>query len=125
MVELGGGSIIIVSSIGGRQGSDTLGVCGISKAADFALARNLAIERGPESIRGNFIAAGLSKTDFSRAFWGNPEIGASAEKVMPVKRLSEPADIRGVATFLASSAAAYLTGRTLVVDGGLTVPEPV
>ena len=125
MVAQGGGSIIVVSSIGGNQGSDTLGVYGISKAADFALVRNLAVEWGPKKIRANCIAPGLIKTDFSRALWENPKIGEAAERVMPLKRMGQPEDIGGVATFLASQAAAYLTGQTIVVDGGLTIREPV
>ncbi len=69
IVSRGGGSIIIVSSIAGFHGSEMLGAYGISKAADFALIRNLALEWGPKGIRANAIAPGLIKTDFSRALW--------------------------------------------------------
>ena len=124
MVEAGGGSILIVSSIGGNQGSATLGVYGISKAADFALTRNLAIEHGPKGIRANCIAPGLIKTDFSRALWQNEQLLKHVEQGTPVRRIGMPDDIGGVAVFLASRAAAYITGQTLVVDGGLTVREP-
>lgn len=120
----GGGSIIIVSSIGGNQGSATLAVYGMSKAADFSLAKSLAIEHGPRGIRANCIAPGLIRTDFSRELWQNEELLARVEKVTPVRRIGEPDDIGGVAVFLASRAAAYITGQTLVVDGGLTVKEP-
>ena len=120
----GGGSIMIVSSIGGQQGSDTLGVYGMSKAADFALTRNLAVEWGPRGIRVNCIAPGLIKTDFSRAIWENETIHNAAKQRTPLQRLGDPEDIGGVACFLASPAAAYLTGQTLVVDGGLTIREP-
>lgn len=124
MAEGGGGSILIVSSIGGNHGSDTLGVYGISKAADFALTRNLAIEHGPKGIRANCIAPGLIKTDFSRALWQNAELLKRVEKGTPARRMGEPDDIGGVAVFLASRAAAYVTGQTLIVDGGLSVREP-
>ena len=120
----GGGSIIIVSSIGANQGSATLGVYGMSKAADFALVRNLAIEWGPQGIRANGIAPGLIKTDFSRALWQNEQLLRNVEQGTPVRRIGQPEDIGGVAVFLASRAAAYLTGQTLVVDGGITVREP-
>jgi len=120
----GGGSIIIVSSIGANQGSATLGVYGMSKAADFALVRNLAIEWGPQGIRANGIAPGLIKTDFSRALWQNEQLLRNVEQGTPVRRIGQPEDIGGVAVFLASRAAAYLTGQTLVVDGGITVKEP-
>ena len=69
MAEKGGGSVVIVSSIGGLRGTGILGAYGISKAADFALARNLAVEWGPKNIRINCIAPGLVKTDFARALW--------------------------------------------------------
>jgi NAD(P)-dependent dehydrogenase (short-subunit alcohol dehydrogenase family) len=124
MVANGGGSIIIVSSIGANQGSATLGVYGMSKAADFALVRNLAIEWGPQGIRANGIAPGLIKTDFSRALWQNEQLLRSVEQGTPARRIGQPEDIGGVAVFLASRAAAYLTGQTLVVDGGITVREP-
>ncbi len=124
MVEQGGGSIIIVSSIGGNQGSETLAVYGISKAADFALVRNLAVEWGPKGITANCIAPGLIKTDFSRALWENPKIASGIEEGTPVRRIGDPEDIGGVALFLASDAARYLTGQTIVVDGGVTVKEP-
>lgn len=124
IVAAGGGSILIVSSIGGNQGSATLGVYGISKAADFALTRNLAIEWGPRGIRANCIAPGLIKTDFSRALWENEKLARAVEQGTPVRRMGVPEDIGGVAVFLASRAAAYVTGQVLVVDGGVTVKEP-
>ena len=124
MAEAGGGSILIVSSIGGNHGSATLGVYGISKAADFALTRNLAIEHGPKGIRANCIAPGLIKTDFSRALWQNEQLLKHVEDGTPARRMGLPDDIGGVAVFLASRAADYITGQTLVVDGGLSVREP-
>lgn len=120
----GGGSIIVVSSIAGRQGSATLAVYGMSKAADFSLVKSLAIEHGPKGIRANGIAPGLIKTDFSRELWKNPTTLQAVEEGTPVRRIGVPDDIGGVAVFLASRAAAYVTGQTLVVDGGLTVKEP-
>lgn len=124
IAQAGGGSIIIISSIGGNQGSSTLGIYGISKAADFALTRNLAVEWGPQKIRANCIAPGLIKTDFSRSLWENPKVLAGVENGTPLRRLGAPEDIGGVACFLASDAAAYMTGQTLVVDGGVTIKEP-
>jgi NAD(P)-dependent dehydrogenase (short-subunit alcohol dehydrogenase family) len=124
MVANQGGSFIIVSSIGGGQGSATLGVYGISKAADYALTRNLAIEWGPRGLRANCIAPGLIKTDFSKALWKNPELLANVERGTPVRRIGLPEDVGGVAVFLASREAAYITGQVLVVDGGITVKEP-
>jgi NAD(P)-dependent dehydrogenase (short-subunit alcohol dehydrogenase family) len=124
MVASGGGSIIIVSSIGGRQGSPTLAVYGMSKAADSSLAMSLAVEWGGRGIRANCIAPGLIRTDFSRALWENPQLLQSVEQGTPARRMGEPEDIGGVAVFLASQAAAYITGQTLIVDGGITIREP-
>lgn len=120
----GGGAIIVITSIGADQGSATLGVYGMSKAAEAALVRNLAVEWGPRGIRANCIAPGLIRTDFSRALWENATLLAAVEQGTPLRRIGEPADIGGVAVFLASPAASYLTGQTLVVDGGVRMKEP-
>jgi NAD(P)-dependent dehydrogenase (short-subunit alcohol dehydrogenase family) len=72
MRERKDGAVIIVSSIGGLKGSPVIGAYNISKAADFQLARNLAVEYGKDNIRVNCIAPGLIKTDFAKALWGKP-----------------------------------------------------
>lgn len=125
IAEQPSGSIIIVSSIGGLLGSDTLGVYGMSKAADFSLVRSLAVEWGPSGITANCIAPGLIKTDFSKALWENPRIGEGIAQGTPVRRIGDAEDISGVAVFMASDSARYLTGQTIVVDGGATIKEPV
>ncbi len=112
------GAIIIVSSIGGFQGSDRLGVYGLSKAADMQMARNLAVEWGGYDVRANCIAPGLIKTDFARALWDNPEILRKTVEHTPMKRIGEPDEVAGAAIFLASAAGRYVTGQTIVVDGG-------
>jgi len=115
------GAIIIVSSIGGLKGTDALGIYAISKAADFQLARNLAIECGPDNIRVNCIAPGLVRTDFARALWENPKLLEQTEKRTPLRRIGEPDDIAGAAVFLASRAGSWMTGQTIVIDGGVTI----
>ena len=121
MAERKDGCYIIVSSIGGLKGSRDLGAYCISKAADMQLARNLATEWGKHNVRINCIAPGLIKTDFARALWENPELAAVTEKMTPLRRLGEPDDIGGVAVFLASKAGAFVTGQTIVADGGITI----
>jgi len=121
MAERKDGSVIIVSSIGGLKGSLNLGMYAISKAADFQLARNLAVEWGPHNIRVNCIAPGLVRTDFARALWENKELLARAETTTPLRRIGEPRDIAGAAVFLASSAASWMTGQIVVIDGGVTI----
>ena len=120
MVARGGGSVIIVSSIGGLRGSTHLGIYAISKAADMQLVRNLAVEWGPRNIRANCIAPGLIRTDFARALWENPEIAKKRSRETPLQRIGEPDDIAGAAVFLASAAGAFTTGQTIVIDGGTT-----
>jgi NAD(P)-dependent dehydrogenase (short-subunit alcohol dehydrogenase family) len=120
MIERRDGAVVIVSSIAGLRGSTGIGVYGISKAADFQLARNLALELGPHNIRVNCIAPGLVKTDFARALWDNPETESRSAAERPLGRLGEPDDIAGAAVFLASRAGAWMTGQAIVIDGGAT-----
>jgi len=121
MAERGGGAVIIVSSIGGLKGTDKLGAYAISKAADMQIARNLAVEWGPENVRVNCIAPGLVRTDFARALWENPDTYAATVKHYPLRRIGEPDEIAGAAVFLASSAGSFTTGQTIVIDGGGTI----
>jgi len=121
MVARKDGSIIIVSSIGGLRGSPVLGAYCISKAADFQLARNIAVEYGIHNIRANCIAPGLIKTDFANPLWDNPEILSRSTATAPLRRIGEPDEIAGAAVFLASRAAAFMTGQSIVVDGGVTI----
>lgn len=117
----GGGAVVIVSSIGGLQGSAVLGAYNISKAADMQLARNLAVELGPRGIRVNCIAPGLVRTDFARALWEDPATLAHYTAGTPLGRIAEPDEIAGCAVFLASPAGSFVTGHTLVADGGVTI----
>jgi NAD(P)-dependent dehydrogenase (short-subunit alcohol dehydrogenase family) len=115
------GSIIIVSSIGGLRGSPIIGAYCISKAADMQLARNLAVELGPDNVRANCIAPGLIKTDFAKALWDNPEALAARNAETPLRRIGEPDEIAGAAVYLAAPASRFMTGQSLVIDGGVTI----
>ncbi len=121
MIERKSGSIIIVSSIGGLRGSPVIGAYCISKAADMQLARNLAVEFGPHNVRVNCIAPGLIKTDFARALWEDADMLKERMSTTPMRRIGEPDEIAGAAVFLASQAGSYVTGQSLVVDGGVTI----
>ena len=121
MIKRREGSIIIVSSIGGLRGSPVLGAYCISKAADFQLARNLAVEYGPHNVRVNCIAPGLIKTDFARALWEDKARLKAREEQTPLRRIGEPDEVAGAAVFLASAAGSFVTGQNIVVDGGVTI----
>ncbi len=121
MIERKDGAVIIVSSIGGLKGSAVLGAYGISKAADFQLARNLCVEYGRHNVRINCIAPGLIKTDFARALWENPDNLKAALSRTPMRRIGEPDEIAGAAVFLASAAGSYVNGQQIVIDGGATI----
>jgi len=121
MAERGGGSFIVVGSIGGLIANTVIGAYGISKAADHHLVRNLAAEWGPKGIRVNAIAPGLVKTEFARALWEDEKRRNERIQATPLRRLGEPSDIGGIAVFLASDAAAFITGQCIVADGGFTI----
>ena len=121
MLERKEGSIIIVSSIGGLKSSTVIAMYGVTKAADIALCRSLAAEWGPLGIRVNCIAPGLIVTDFARALYEDPERRARREAETPLRRLGQPEEIAGAALLLASRAGSYITGQTIVVDGGTMI----
>jgi len=115
------GVIVIVSSIGGLKGSTTIGAYCISKAADMQLARNLACEYGKHNIRVNCIAPGLIKTDFAKALWDNPDTLKASTARSPLLRIGIPDEIAGAAVFLGSAAGNFMTGQSIVIDGGATI----
>jgi NAD(P)-dependent dehydrogenase (short-subunit alcohol dehydrogenase family) len=121
MIERRDGAIIIVSSIGGLMGSGVIGAYNVSKAADFQLVRNLAVEFGPHNVRVNAIAPGVIRTDFAKELYEDPKAEAALQRVTPLRRIGEPQEIAGAAVFLASKAGAYMTGQSIVIDGGATI----
>jgi NAD(P)-dependent dehydrogenase (short-subunit alcohol dehydrogenase family) len=121
MAETGGGAVVIVSSIAGLHGSAVIGGYAISKAADLALMKSLALEWGPRNVRVNCIAPGLVKTDFARALWENPDILKRRTEHTPLRRIGLPEEIGPVIAFLASPAASFITGQVIVADGGVTI----
>ncbi len=124
MAERGGGSIVVVSSIAGLRGSTNLGAYGISKAADMQLVRNLAVEWGPRGVRANCIAPGLVRTDFARALWEDAANLRRRTRDTPLRRIGEPDEIAGAAVFLAGAAGRFMTGQTVVIDGGVLAGAP-
>jgi NAD(P)-dependent dehydrogenase (short-subunit alcohol dehydrogenase family) len=121
IAQNGGGAVVIVSSIASIMGTKMLGAYALSKAADSQLARNLAVEWGSKNIRVNAIAPGIIKTYFAKALYENPEVEKAVLKHYPIGRLGNVDDVSGIAVLLASRAGAFITGQTIVVDGGTTI----
>lgn len=115
------GAIINVASIQGLGGAPLQGVYAMTKAAVISMTKTLAVELAPSRIRVNAIAPGLVDTRFAAALLSNKDILDRVNARTPLGRPAEPHEIGGAAVFLASDAASFVTGETLVVDGGLTI----
>jgi dehydrogenase/reductase SDR family member 4 len=118
LVARGGGSIINMSSIGGRNPEPGLGIYSVSKAALLSLTQVLAKEWGADGITVNAICPGLIKTDFSSALWSNDTTMQHMLRKQPIQRIGDAEDIAAMALYLASAAARFTTGATFTVDGG-------
>ncbi|MBA2608815.1 MAG: SDR family oxidoreductase [Actinobacteria bacterium] len=108
-------SVLNIASVGGMSAGGAIAWYNVTKAAVIHLTKNLALETGP-NVRVNAICPGLVKTDMAKALVD--AAGEQLAKRLPMKRLGEPVDIASAATFLASDAASWITGTTLVIDGG-------
>jgi NAD(P)-dependent dehydrogenase (short-subunit alcohol dehydrogenase family) len=115
------GAIVNVASVAGLTGSPLQGIYAMTKAAVISMTKTLAIELGPSGIRVNAIAPGLVDTRFAAAIVHNEELAARVVERTPLGRYAQPEEIAGAALYLASDAASYVTGHTLVVDGGMTI----
>ncbi len=116
----GGGKIINIASIVGLNPGRNQGIYSITKAGIISLTKTLAVELGPDNIQVNAVAPGLIKTKFARAIWENDDLLAGVMAQTPAGRIGQPADIAGLALYLASPASDFTSGGVFVVDGGLT-----
>lgn len=123
MARAGGGSIILMSSLAGLRGNARLGHYGMTKAALAQLARNLAVEWGPQGVRANAIAPGLIETGWAADIIGNPDAAHRRLGLTPLRRMGSSTEIAATALYLASDAGAFTTGQTIVVDGGTLVTD--
>jgi len=112
-----------MASLAGLRGNKTIGPYALSKAALAQLARNLAVEFGPDHVRANAIAPGLIRTELAAPLLANADFMKRRLQLTPLRRVGEPHEIAGAAIFLASAAGAFVTGQTLVVDGGTLVTD--
>ncbi len=123
MKEQGGGCMINTASVGALRASD-LNIYSVTKAAYVMLTQVMAKEWGQWGIRVNAIAPGIIKTRLSELLWKEPTVAEAAVESVALLRLGEPEDVAGVVLFLASDLAKYVTGETVVVDGGQMLGPP-
>lgn len=123
MQEQKDGSIIYLASIAGVRGNKYLGLYGVSKAGLIELARNLAVEFGPDNIRVNSISPGMINTPFSESLMKNEEFMKKRLSQTPLRRVGEVEEIAGVVVMLASKAGGFTTGQNIIVDGGTTISD--
>jgi NAD(P)-dependent dehydrogenase (short-subunit alcohol dehydrogenase family) len=120
MKEHGGGVIINVSSVAGVT-PDILPIYSISKAGVNMATKVMAQQWAPYGIRANTLSPGQTRTQFSEALWGNPDIYKVIMDRTPLKRIADPQDMANAAVFLASDKSSFITGQNIIVDGGLTI----
>ena len=125
MKTRGGGKIINIASIAGKTPQPGMGVYCVSKAAVLMLTEVLAAELAANNIQVNAIAPGFVKTKFSSALWQNQQVYDAVVGTIPQKRMAEPAELTGIALYLASAASSFTTGATFVVDGGQLIGSPM
>jgi NAD(P)-dependent dehydrogenase (short-subunit alcohol dehydrogenase family) len=120
MIARKDGSIVLLSSILAQRGSNRLGLYGMAKAATDQLVRNLVAEIGASNVNANSINPTVVRTDFSRGLWENPDVEKQMASRIPLGRIAEAGDVAGLALLLASTAGRYITGQSILVDGGQT-----
>lgn len=123
MARVGGGSVVLTSSLAGLRGNRNIGVYSLSKAALAQLARDLAVRWGPQKVRINSISPGLIATGWEKAILSNRQSTEHRLNMTPLRRIGQPGEVASAALFLASDAASFITGHNLVVDGGTVITD--
>lgn len=117
------GSVVLLSSIAGLRGNGAIGLYSLTKAALAALARNLAVQWGPQGVRCNAVSPGLIRTPLATDLMANEAFMQRRLQMTPLRRVGEPHEVAGAVAFLASAAGAFVNGHNLVVDGGTTITD--
>jgi NAD(P)-dependent dehydrogenase (short-subunit alcohol dehydrogenase family) len=120
LLERRTGSVINVASVAGLSATPAMAQYGASKAALISLTRTLAVEWASTGVRVNALCPGWTATDLNRTLWENEEVYAGLTATIPMGRWAKAEEMAGPAVFLASDASSFMTGQTLVVDGGQT-----
>ncbi len=120
LLERGSGSVINVASVAGLGATPALSPYGASKAALISLTRSLAREWAHAGIRVNALCPGWTATELNRELWSNEEFSAGMTATIPMGRWGRADEMAGPALFLASDASSFMTGQTLIIDGGQT-----
>jgi NAD(P)-dependent dehydrogenase (short-subunit alcohol dehydrogenase family) len=121
LLERGQGSVINVASVAGVAAAPLMSPYGASKAGLISLTKTLAAEWGPAGIRVNALCPGWTATDLNRALWEDPVMGPATVAGSAMRRWASADEMAGPAVFLASDASSFMTGQTLIVDGGQTI----
>jgi 2-deoxy-D-gluconate 3-dehydrogenase len=112
------GKIVSISSLAGRRSAPFMGIYGVAKAGIEMMTRVIAQELAAYNIQVNAVAPGMVRTKFSEPFWSNDEIYEQIIKTIPLARIAEPVDVAWAVLFLCSEASDFITGQTMMVDGG-------
>ena len=123
MCERGSGSIINIVSVSGMRPQEHSMLYSMTKAALIMMTKSYAMELGPKGVRVNAVAPGLIQTSLSEYYWKDERRSAAVLSKQPIPRIGQPNEIAEVALLLASNRSSYVTGQTIVVDGGLMLPQ--
>ena len=121
LLDRGSGSVINVASVAGVASAPLISPYGAAKAGLISLTKSLAVEWAPSNVRVNALCPGWTATELNRNLWEDPVAGPATIASVPMQRWATAQEMAGPAVFLASDASSYLTGQTLVIDGGQTV----
>lgn len=123
IAAVGGGSVVLISSLAGLRGNGRINAYALAKAGVAQLARNLAVEWGPRGVRVNAVSPGFIATELSQPLLDNRDFMARRMAMTPLRRPGTVQEVAGAVAFLAAEAGAFISGHNLVVDGGTVITD--